>query len=138
MNYYNPYIYSLPSTLSTPKVGLISRLFGKSGVSFSTILSGTQKVLGVANQAIPLVKQVQPMMNNAKTMFKIMSEFKRTDQPKKKQIQNIISEPKQQTNNIPNENLNNIKKDEDSQNSIINKNPTNDKVIENNGPVFFI
>lgn len=138
MNYYNPYLYSVPSALSTPKVGLLSRMFGKSGVTFSTILSGTQKVLGVANQAIPLVKQVQPMMHNAKTMFKIMSEFKRTDQPKRKKIQNVISEPAQQTNNISKEKASNVKEEVISKESITDNDKVNDKVSENNGPVFFI
>ena len=81
MNYYNPYFYTMPASIaeSTPKVGLLTRLFGRSGATLSSILNGTQKVLNVANQAIPLVKQARPMVNNAKTMFKIMNEFKRSD-----------------------------------------------------------
>ena len=81
MNYYNPYFYTMPASIaeSTPKVGLLTRLFGRSGVTLSSILNGTQKVLNVANQAIPLVKQARPMVNNAKTMFRIMNEFKRSD-----------------------------------------------------------
>lgn len=105
MNYYNPYFYTMPTTLtSAPKVGLFSRLFGRSGLTFSSILSGTQKVLGVANQAIPLVKQVQPMMNNAKTMFKIMNEFKRSDSKTKSSKttskNNSVYNNSQQTKNI--------------------------------------
>ena len=81
MNYYNPYLYTMPTTLasSAPKVGILSRIFGRSGATLSSILTGTQKVLNVANQAIPLVKQARPMITNAKTMFKIMNEFKRSD-----------------------------------------------------------
>lgn len=81
MNYYNPYFYQIPTAAlnSTPKVGLLSRIFGKRGITFSGILNGTQKVLNVANQAIPLVKQARPMFTNAKTMFKIMNEFKKGD-----------------------------------------------------------
>lgn len=81
MNYYNPYFYTMPTSIaeSAPKVGLLTRLFGRSGATLSSILNGTQKVLNVANQAIPLVKQARPMVNNAKTMFKIMNEFKRSD-----------------------------------------------------------
>ena len=86
MNYYNPYFYTMPMGIaeSTPKVGLLTRLFGRSGATLSSILYGTQKVLNVANQAIPLVKQARPMVNNAKTMFKIMNEFKRSDTKQKK------------------------------------------------------
>lgn len=81
MNYYNPYFYTMPMSIaeSTPKVGLLSRLFGRNSITFSSILNGTQKILNVANQAIPLVKQARPMVNNAKTMFRIMNEFKRSD-----------------------------------------------------------
>lgn len=86
MNYYNPYFYTMPTSIieSAPKVGLLSRIFGRSGITFSSILNGTQKVLNVANQAIPLVKQARPMVNNAKTMFRIMNEFKRSDTRQKK------------------------------------------------------
>lgn len=70
MNFYNPYLYSLPATTST---GLLSRL------SFSSILNGTTKALNFVNQAIPVVKQVSPLVKNAKTMFRVMNEFKKTD-----------------------------------------------------------
>lgn len=70
MNFYNPYLYSLPATTST---GLLSRL------NFGSILSGTTKALNFVNQAIPVVKQVSPIMKNAKTMFRVMNEFKKTD-----------------------------------------------------------
>jgi len=71
MNFYNPYLYSIPTT--TASTGLLSRL------NFSSILSGTTKALNFVNQAIPVVKQVSPIMKNAKTMFQIMNEFKKTD-----------------------------------------------------------
>lgn len=102
MNYYNPYFYGIPTTIadSAPKVGLLSRIFGKSGVTFSSILNGTQKVLNVANQAIPLVKQARPMITNAKTMFKIMNEFKKGDNNKK-------FNPVQKENNQNNNQVNN-------------------------------
>ena len=74
MNYYNPYFYTAPY-MSQP--GIFSRLFG--GLSFNKILSGTERALNFANQAIPLVKQVKPIVGNAKTMFKIMNEFKRNE-----------------------------------------------------------
>lgn len=79
MNYYNPYFYTMP--IATQKAGLFSRLFGSSGITLSGIFNGTQKALNFANQAIPLVKQVKPMIGNAKTMFKVMNEFKRTEKP---------------------------------------------------------
>lgn len=82
MNYYNPYFYSMPTAMSTPKVGLFSRLFGGNSITLGGILNGTQRALNFANQAIPLVKQVRPMIGNAKTMFKVMNEFKRVEKSK--------------------------------------------------------
>lgn len=119
MNYYNPYFYTIPTTMSTPKVGLFSRLLGGNGITLGGILNGTQRALNFANQAIPLVKQVRPMIGNAKTMFKVMNEFKRVEKPK----QNLNNKPT--TNNISK-----IKQEE--------------KIIENNytsideGPTFFM
>jgi hypothetical protein len=40
-------------------------------IKWGTILDGTQKTLGVINQAIPLIYQAKPLVNNAKTLFKI-------------------------------------------------------------------
>ena len=121
MNYYNPYFYTMPTNLvtTTPKVGLLTRIFGRSGTTFSSILSGTQKVLNVANQAIPLVKQAKPMVNNAKTMFRIMNEFRKSDS--------------KITNNRQN---NNIKNDINNINEIKDNNYSNKKEYQN-GPTFF-
>ena len=80
MNYYNPYFYAMPNmAMNTARTGIFSRLFG--GMSFGKILNGTERALNFANQAIPLVKQVKPMIGNAKTMFKVMNEFKRQETP---------------------------------------------------------
>ena len=81
MNFYNPYYYTFPTTLNQPNIGLLGRLFGNTGVSISNFLNGTQKVLNIANQTIPLVKQVKPIIGNAKTMFRVMNEFKKTEKP---------------------------------------------------------
>lgn len=77
----NPYLYQ-----NVAKGGLLSRLFSgarassavggamgaaRSGINWGTILSNTQKSLGIINQAIPIVYQVKPIINNAKTMFRI-------------------------------------------------------------------
>lgn len=116
MNYYNPYFYTMPNIASTPKVGLFSRLLGGRNITLSGIFNGTQRVLNFANQAIPLVKQVRPMIGNAKTMFKVMNEFKRVDAPKN-------------TKKISNASKN-------TQNTIQQTNPTNEQ--NTNGPTFFM
>ncbi len=110
MNYYNPQFF-IPSTLNIPKAGIFSRLFG--GIKFSSILNGTQRVLNFTNQLIPVVKQVSPMVKNAKTMFKVMNEFKRTDNKTKNKTNN-------QEANIKKEDL------------------TNTTNYNNQGPTFFI
>ncbi len=69
----NPYLYQ------TVKPGIFARLFrgaAAGGINWSGILSNTQKSLGIINQAIPLVYQVKPIINNAKTMFKIAGAMK--------------------------------------------------------------
>ena len=80
MNYYNPYYYGMPNTFSTSeKTGIFSRIF-KGNMNFNNIINNTGKVLQIANQAIPLVKQVTPVIRNAKTMFRVLNEFKKNDQ----------------------------------------------------------
>ena len=99
MNYYNPYLFNIPTSFTIPKAGIFSRLFG--GIKFGSIINGTQKVLNFTNQLIPVVKQVQPMVKNAKTMFKVMNEFKKTDKSSNntysKTINNEIKEEKKET-----------------------------------------
>ncbi len=91
MNFVNPYYYTIPSNIIQPKIGLLGRLFGSTGVSIANFLNGTQRVLNIANQTIPIVKQIKPMVSNAKTMFKIMNEFKKTEKPNLNN--NIIEKP---------------------------------------------
>lgn len=110
MNYY-PYMnmMSIPyATASIPKASLFSNLF--KGINFSSILNGTGKVLNIANQTIPLIKQAKPVINNAKTMFHVMNEFKKVDNanistniPKK----TIITQPNTNTG-VANNNSTNL------------------------------
>ncbi len=69
MNFYNPYFYSIPSR----STGIINKL------SLSSIISGTNKTLNFINQAIPIIKQMSPVMRNAKTMFNVMNEFRKSE-----------------------------------------------------------
>ena len=77
MNYFNPYYMAYPTASVAPKAGILKSLFGN--LNLSTILSGTSKTLNVVNQAIPLVRQAGPMMKNARTMFRVMNEFKKAE-----------------------------------------------------------
>jgi hypothetical protein len=56
--------------------GLLGKLSALKNVNWTGILDGTQKTLGIINQAIPIVYQVKPIINNAKTMFRIADVIK--------------------------------------------------------------
>lgn len=86
MNYYYPYTIS-PATSSSG----LSNIFGRGGINFSTILNGAQRTLGLVNQAIPIIKEAAPMMRNAKTMFKVMNEFKKIDAPSSSNTNNNVN-----------------------------------------------
>ena len=75
MNFYNPYYF--PYQTIAPRTGLFKGLLSR--INFGSILGGTQKTLNTINQVIPLVKQARPMMDNAKTLFRLMSEFNKGD-----------------------------------------------------------
>lgn len=77
MNFYNPYY--MPYNMASR--GLFSNLFR--GINFTSILNGTQKTLNVVNQAIPVFKEISPMIKNAKTMFRVMNEFNRNSSDNK-------------------------------------------------------
>ena len=55
-----------------------------SGFTFSKFLGGAYKTLNVANQLIPLYKQVSPMVKNARNAFSIISEFNKSNKISKK------------------------------------------------------
>lgn len=113
MNYY-PYFNGMPYIAATSaRTSLFKNLF--SGLNLSSILSGTQKTLGIVNQAIPIIKQAKPVLNNAKTMFRVMNEFKKVD-----------------INTSTNNNYQN-----DTKNEINNTNIIKTPNYENNGPTFF-
>lgn len=80
MNYYPFYNFSGVPYNTIANKGLFSRIF--SNINFSSILNGTQKTITFMNQAIPMVKQISPLVKNTKTMFKVMNEFKKSDSKK--------------------------------------------------------
>lgn len=88
-NAANPYMFAANTAAPTRSAGgLLSRLIpglggaasatttagtaaASSGITFSGILSGASKTLGVINQALPVINQAKPIWNNAKTMFRM-------------------------------------------------------------------
>lgn len=132
MNFYNPY-YSIPTlNNSVTKTGFLSRLFGGSGLTLSKILTGTERALNFANQAIPLIKQVRPMIGNAKTVFKVMNEFKRSETPYTNNNNSTLNN----NNTIVSPNVNT----NTPSNSYVNTEITNERLNQNeyNSPTFFM
>lgn len=43
--------------------------------SFSKVISGMSKTLGIVNQVIPIYKEAKPMTQNAHNAFNIVKEF---------------------------------------------------------------
>jgi len=124
VNYYNPYFSPIAYTPSlgaasnvSSSKGLFSSLFG--GGKLTSFINGTQKTLNIINQAIPLVKQVSPVVKNAKTMFKVMSEFKKVDKPT-----TVLT--------------NNERGIDDINETNISSNNKQYKNLNDNGPTFFI
>ena len=131
MNYYNPYYMMMPYTTiasTKTKAGLLSSLFGGiKGMNWGTIINNTQRTLGLINQAIPVVKQVTPVVRNAKTMFSVMNEFKKLDDP-------IDKSDKKNTNTTST-----YKTPSDiATNSNNDYTPTRYSTSNNNEPTFFI
>ena len=58
-------------------------------MNWSNFLDKTHKTLGVINQAIPIIYQLKPIYQNAKTAFKVVNSFKeetKIEEQKKKNI----------------------------------------------------
>ena len=126
-----PYMMSSPMSMmpTSSTLGTASKasLLGK--INWSSLLSNAQKTLNVVNQAIPLVRQVGPMMNNMKSMLRVASIFK--DETDVKTVRNN-TKVSNKTNTKPvnnNNNPNNIKKEVKQKEEYI----SND-----NSPTFFI
>lgn len=101
----------ISSLLGGAKVGTAgAAASGASKITFSGILNGASKTLGVINQAIPVFYQVKPIWNNARTMFRVVKEINSKDEPSAKTTSNS-------TTNQVNSNQKNIE--------------------ENNAPTFF-
>ena len=82
-------------------------LFGRLGNSMRALralnwggfINNASKTLGVINQAIPLVRQVGPMMNNMRSMLKVASIFK-DETDKKPTHHSTKNTPNYQTHSI--------------------------------------
>lgn len=76
-NSYNPYYFSAPKTFS-----------------LGNILNGASKTLNVINQALPVYKEIKPIVRNAKTLFNAYRSINNTSNT------NVVKS--NNTNNSPN------------------------------------
>lgn len=58
-------------------------------MNWSTFLDGTQKTLSIINQAIPVIYQIKPIYQNAKTIFKVAKELKNDEEKNITKKENI-------------------------------------------------
>ena len=118
-------------------MGLFSRLGGGfqaiKKVNWGGLINNASKTLNVVNQAIPLVRQVGPMVNNVKSMLRVASIFKdETDiKPSKSKVKGS------NLNNKDNNYQKNIKNNSSLEGSEIKEEISKDNSYDNS-PTFFI
>ncbi len=118
MNYY-PYNYNYYNQ-KMPKPSLFR---GLKKYNWNNFLNGTGKTLNVINQAIPIIYQVRPILNNAITMFRVMNAVRGSDSD----TNSKVSSSNVEKNNISNKtSSNNLKQ------------ATNDSYDDNSNLTFFI
>ena len=106
-----------------------NRIHAFRGINWSNIIQHTSKTLGVINQAIPVVRQVGPMMNNVRSMLKIASVFK--DETDNGGHGNSVQVPKSSISSSDSFVENN--------GDLLNASSVQQKIYENDySPVFFV
>ena len=72
-----------------------------SKINFSSLLTNTQKVLNVINQAVPLYYQTKPIIKNIKSISKIGKEISKINNNPQTNISNTKKSENTLTSNIP-------------------------------------
>ena len=118
MNYYTYYYNYYNQKMPKP-----SLFRGLKKYNWNNFLNGTGKTLNVINQAIPIIYQVRPILNNAITMFRVMNAVRGSDSD----TNSKVSSSNVEKNNISNKtSSNNLKQ------------ATNDSYDDNSNLTFFI
>lgn len=73
---YNEYNMGMPNYNYMPK----------RGINWNNILNNTQRTLGIINQAIPIVYQVRPLLNNARTLFRVASAINSNEEEERNEV----------------------------------------------------
>ncbi len=69
--------------------------------NFANILTGLSKVLRVANQVVPIYKEVKPMVGNFRNLSKIVKEFNKSSTKSKSNSNTKVLSQKKELNNNP-------------------------------------
>ncbi len=91
-NFYPYYNYGFNNQSFFSKASAFANI---SKLNWNNILNSTQKTLSIINQAIPVIYQIKPIYNNAKTIFKVMNAIK---EPEKNIVKNVENQPQKMTN----------------------------------------
>lgn len=94
---YPPYIYQ-PIVPHQPQVFLKQRLIGP---KLATTLRTAQKGITTMTKIIPLIYQIQPVLANAKTVFKVAKAMNSISQNETQEVQPVVNEDKK-TESFPN------------------------------------
>ncbi len=109
---YTPYNINHGISRTLFNTGGIRSLFnGFHNINWNGMLNNVSRTLGVVKDAIPVVKEVGPMINNMKSMIKIASVFKDETDAKKPNNSNKNNEISKKENSTtssttPNNNYN--------------------------------
>ena len=104
---YPPYNISPKITHSLFRTKGVRSLYeGIHKINWNSMLNNVSRTLGVVRDAIPVVKEVGPMINNMKSMIKIASVFK-DETETKKTSNNQNNQKENSTTKSTNSNYNN-------------------------------
>lgn len=98
----NPLSALFGARSAAPAASALGAATKTSTFTFSGFLNGASKTLGVINQAIPVFYQVKPIINNAKTMYRVAKEINSSSTVKNTSNVKTNSEKNVTTNNRTN------------------------------------
>ena len=110
---------SLLGARSAPAVNALGGATKASTFTFSGLLNGASKTLGVINQAIPVFYQVKPIINNAKTMYRVAKEINSNDRKNTSTNTNSSNNSNNSNNNTSTNNVSNNSNDVNKPNFFI-------------------
>lgn len=67
------------------------------GLTFTKVLGGLSRTLTIANQAIPIYKEIKPLVSNARKVMSVLKEFNTSESTPRKVKQTIDIDEKKET-----------------------------------------